>query len=145
MYIFPTPPLAALVRYIFKRTPIPYTVILMVAGLLIGLATQSSTLSFLENYTRIANIEPHLLLLIFLPTLIFESAFIMDFHTFKKTIFQSLLLAGPGLVISTVLTAVLARYVFTYNWTWVTALMFGAILSATDPVSVVALLSDLGM
>ena len=68
----------------------------------------------------------------------------MDFHTFKKTIFQALLLAGPGLLITTVLTAVMARYVFTYNWTWVTAIMFGAVLSATDPVSVVALLADLG-
>ena len=134
----------ALVRHIFKRTPIPYTVILMVVGLLIGLASRSDQLSFLNDYTSIANIDPHLLLLVFLPTLIFESAFIMDFHTFKKTIFQALLLAGPGLLITTVLTAVMARYVFTYNWTWVTAIMFGAVLSATDPVSVVALLADLG-
>lgn len=131
-------------RHLLKNTPIPYTVILMVVGLLIGLASNSSSLSFLEDYTKIANINPHLMLLTFLPTLIFESAFIMDVHIFKKTFIQGIALACPGLIISTALTAIMARYVFTYNWSWVTALLFGAILSATDPVSVVALLKDLG-
>lgn len=135
---------AALVRHILKRTPLPYTVILMVVGLLIGLATKSSKLSFLQDYTLIAGINPDLMLLTFLPTLIFESAFVMDIHTFKKTIFQALILACPGLIISTVLTAIMARYLFTYDWSWVTALLFGTIVSATDPVSVVALLKDLG-
>ena len=116
----------------------------MVVGLLIGLASNSSTLSFLQDYTFIANINPRLMLLTFLPTLIFESAFIMDVHTFKKAIFQALVLACPGLIISAVLIAILARYVFTYNWSWVTAMLFGSIFSATDPVSVVALLKDLG-
>lgn len=115
----------------------------MVAGLLIGLASNSS--SVLDDYTKIANIDPHLMLLIFLPTLIFEAAFIMDVHTFKKTVFQALVLACPGLIITTALTAIMARYIFTYNWSWVTAVMFGAIFSATDPVAVVALLKDLGV
>lgn len=84
------------------------------------------------------------MLSIFLPTLVFESAFIMDVHTFLKTIVQCLLLAGPGLVFSTFMVAVMARYIFTYDWSWVTALLFGSILSATDPVAVIALLKDLG-
>ena len=131
-------------RHILKRTPLPYTVILMVVGLLIGLASRSPQLSFLGDFIRIANIDPHLMLITFLPTLIFESAFVMDFHTFRKTSIQALILAGPGLIISTVLTGLMAAYVFTYNWSWVTAALFGAIMSATDPVSVVALLKDLG-
>ena len=88
--------------------------------------------------------DPHLMLYIFLPTLIFESAFVMDVHTFRKTIGQSLVLAGPGLILCTTLTALMGRYIFTYNWSWVTAMIFGVILSATDPVAVVALLKDLG-
>ena len=132
----------AFVRHLLKNTPLPYTVILMVVGLLIGLASNSS--SVLDNYTKIANINPHLMLLIFLPTLIFESAFIMDVHTFKKTVFQALVLACPGLIITTALTAIMARYIFSYDWSWVTAVLFGAIFSATDPVAVVALLKDLG-
>ncbi len=135
----------ALVRHILKHTPLPYTVVLLVLGLLFGLAADSDSLKFLREYSTIASIDPHLILFIFLPILIFESAFIMDVHTFKKTILQSLVLAGPGLLVSTFLTALMARYIFyTYSWSWVTSLLFGAILSATDPVSVVALLKELG-
>ena len=137
-------PCAALVRHVMKKTPIPYTVILIVLGLAVGAASTVDALSFLQSYTAIARMDAHLFLHIFLPILLFESAFVMDVHTFKKTIAQSLLLAGPGLILSSVLTAIIARYIFTYNWDWVTALLLGSILSATDPVAVVALLKDLG-
>lgn len=127
-----------------KHTPIPYTVILICLGLGFGAASNVEKLSFLHDFTGIARMDPHLMLYIFLPTLIFESAFVMDVHTFKKTIGQALILAGPGLILCTVLTALMGRYIFTYNWSWVTAMIFGVILSATDPVAVVALLKDLG-
>jgi NhaP-type Na+/H+ or K+/H+ antiporter len=55
---------------------------------------------------------------------------------------QVLLLAGPGVVIGTALTAVFVKYVFPYNWTWLESLLFGAMLSATDPVAVIALLQE---
>ena len=57
---------------------------------------------------------------------------------------QVLALAAPGLLITSALTAVMAKYLFTYNWSWVAALLFGAILSATDPVAVAALLKEQG-
>ena len=44
--------------------------------------------------------------------------------------------------IGTVITAFVAKYVFPYGWCWPKALMFGAMLSATDPVAVVALLKE---
>ena len=131
-------------RYLLKRTPLPYTVVLIMVGLLVGGAPKWQLLSFLQDYIAIAQLDPHLMLLIFLPTLIFESAFVMDVHTFKKTIGQVLILAGPGLLISAFLTSLMARYVFPYNWSWVVALLFGILLSATDPVAVVALLKELG-
>ena len=132
----------AMVRFLFKRLPIPYTVMLIICGLAVGFAAKAEPA--ISRYTAIAHMNPHLLLHVFLPILIFESAFSMNVHTFKKTLSQTLLLAGPGLMISTVLTAVMARYIFTYNWNWFEAIMFGAVLSATDPVAVVALLKDLG-
>ena len=48
----------------------------------------------LLDYTAIAHMDPHLILFIFLLTLVFESAFAMDVHTFKKTLFQTVILAG---------------------------------------------------
>ena len=149
-------------RYLLKRTPLPYTVVLIMVGLLVGGAPKWQLLSFLQDYIAIAQLDPHLMLLIFLPTLIFESAFVMDVHTFKKTIGQVLkILAGPGpsphaahlsaysdirecFHSSAFLTSLMARYVFPYNWSWVVALLFGILLSATDPVAVVALLKELG-
>ena len=52
-----------------------------------------------------------LLLLIFLPALIFESAFKMSFHMFRRELPKSLLLAGPGVIISALLTATVFLYV----------------------------------
>lgn len=134
----------ALVRHVLKHTPIPYTVILIILGLAFGAASNAEALSFLQDFTGLARIDPHLMLYVFLPTLLFESAFVMDGHTFRKTIGQAMLLSGPGLALCSFLTALMARYIFTYNWSWVTSLMFGSILSATDPVAVVALLKELG-
>ena len=134
----------ALVRHALKSTPIPYTVLLMVVGLVIGALSEITAMSFLKEYTTLATIDPHLMLFIFLPTLIFESAFVMDVHTFRKTIGQAIVLAGPGLLLCSSLTSIMARFVFPYGWTWVECFTFGTILSATDPVAVVALLKELG-
>ena len=46
-----------------------------------------------------ARMDPHLILYIFLPTLIFESAFVMNVHVFKRMTPQIVLLAGPGMLI----------------------------------------------
>ena len=48
----------------------------------------------------------------------------------------------PGL--NAGLTAVLVKYLFPYEWTWPVSLAFGTIISATDPVAVVATLKELG-
>jgi len=45
-------------------------------------------------------------------------------------------------VIGTTLVAVFVKYVFPYNWTWIESLLFGAMMSATDPVAVIALLHE---
>ncbi|MCE5166416.1 Sodium/hydrogen exchanger 10, partial [Datura stramonium] len=57
---------------------------------------------------------------------------------------QMLLLAGPGVLISTVLIGAAVKLAFPYDWNCKTSLLLGAILSATDPLAVVALLKDLG-
>ncbi|CAN8009751.1 unnamed protein product, partial [Ixodes pacificus] len=48
-------------------------------------------------YTYLARIDPKLLLHMFLPILIFESAFAMDAHTFVRCFSQCILMAVPGL------------------------------------------------
>ena len=92
--------------------------------------------------------DPHEILLIFLPALIFESAFNCDWHTIKMQFSQILIMAGPMVLLNTLMSAITMRYILGYNdsknFTWNAALLFGSIISATDPVAVVALLKELG-
>ncbi|XP_011024875.1 PREDICTED: sodium/hydrogen exchanger 7-like isoform X3 [Populus euphratica] len=57
---------------------------------------------------------------------------------------QMLLLAVPGVLISTCCLGCALKLIFPYNWSWTTSLLLGGLLSATDPVAVVALLKELG-
>jgi sodium/hydrogen exchanger 10/11 len=90
------------------------------------------------------HIDPHLLLYSFLPALIFADAVNLNIHLAKRVFFQCMLLAGPGVVLGSLLNALVGHYVFPYGWDWNLSMAFGAILSATDPVAVVALLKSLG-
>jgi len=88
------------------------------------------------------------MMLIFLPPLIFESAFSTDYHTFKKQLGKILLMAIPIILAATFLTALVMYYVLGYSelgLSWSACVMFGAIISATDPVAVVAILKTLGV
>lgn len=90
-----------------------------------------------------AAVEPELILFVLLPPLLFESAFGMDWEVFKKVSASSLILAGPGVVLSVALTGLTTKAIF-QDWDWSAAFMLGSILSATDPVAVVAVLHTLG-
>lgn len=48
----------------------------------------------------------------------------------------------PGVLLGTTAIAVLTKYTFPYNWTWTEALLFGAMMAATDPVATVAVLGE---
>ncbi len=146
--------LGTLTRHFLKRMPIPYTVLLVVVGVLLGIATRfdffaKSMEEVMRSIAWAGAINPHVVLFVFLPTLIFEAAFGMDWHTFRKTAVNAILLAGPGIMIAMGLTAALLIGVRVLDiglgqWTWPIALMFGAVISATDPVAVVAILRELG-
>ncbi|MCK4663975.1 MAG: cation:proton antiporter [Bacteroidales bacterium] len=141
-------------RHFLRKSPIPYTALLLIFGIGLGVATRTGlfegSLSALdESINWAGNIDPHLILYIFLPTLIFEAAFAMDVHTFKKSVTNTIILAVPGIIVALCLTAALVigidkAGIGLSGWGWSIALMFGAVISATDPVAVVALLKDLG-
>ena len=58
-----------------------------------------------------------------------------DFHVFGREIGQMLMLAVPGVIISSLLTAAFAMYAFPFDWNFSTAMTFGSMMSATDPVA----------
>jgi NhaP-type Na+/H+ or K+/H+ antiporter len=106
------------------------------------------------------NLDGHLILYVFLPILIFEAGFALDVHTFKKSFLNAFYLAGPGIVTATVMSGmafyglvvifggeggVLAEWnVEAGAFVFLASMLFGAVVSATDPVAVVALLKELG-
>ncbi len=142
------------VRHFFRKVPLPFTVILLIFGIGLGLLNRFELFSgwgetISKSLVWAAHINPHAILFVFLPILIFEAAFGMDLHTFKKTAVNSIILAVPGIMIALVLSAGLVillkvMNIGLFSWGWVIALMFGSVISATDPVAVVALLKELG-
>jgi NhaP-type Na+/H+ or K+/H+ antiporter len=145
--------IGACVRHWLKGSQIPYTVALLILGIGIGLVHRSDLFqqaalgltvgqTLGQTLDLVADISPHIILFVFLPTLIFESAFAMEVHLFRRMFSQIAILAVPGLILATGLTASLAKWAFPWDWSWALCLMFGALISATDPVAVVALLKE---
>ncbi len=144
----------AALKLLLAKINIPYTVGLFVVGMIIGTMSLHGAFSHTpllqESIVAACNIDPDLILNIFLPILIFSAAYELDIHIFRKTLTNSTLLAVPGLIIAMLLTAALMMGVTflapSYSgWNWSYALMFGALISATDPVAVVALLGELSI
>lgn len=137
-FLFTAILLGVLTRVSGKRLKLPYTVLLLILGVLLSALDQHGGLGFVGASTRLwTSLTGRHMLVIFIPALLFGSASSVDFHIFSREIPQMLLLALPGVVISTVVTALFARFAMGYNWGWNEAMAFGAMMSATDPVAVV--------
>jgi len=149
-------------RHNLRKIPVPFTVLLLLIGIGLGILVRSGLMNisskgfiqetfnlFTHSITWAGSIDPHLILFVFLPTLIFEAAFALDVHAFKKSIGNALILAAPGIIVALILTAIIVMMISSsgiglVKWDWIIALLFGTLISATDPVSVVALLKELG-
>ncbi|MFT4580777.1 MAG: CPA1 family monovalent cation:H+ antiporter [Gammaproteobacteria bacterium] len=122
-----------------RNLPIPYTVFLVMLGMLLSsLAGSVPGLGALKEF----HLTPDLVFFIFLPALIFESALNLDARRLLSDIAPIFILAVPALVIS---TAIIGLGIWLYlDLNLILALLFGALISATDPVAVVALFKELG-
>lgn len=112
---------------------LPYTTILVIAGL--GL----ETLGFLPAI----ELTPELVLLLFLPPLAFESAFHLDFERLRQDLTPVAVFALLGVILSMFVAGLVL--VMTLGIPWQVALLFGTLIAATDPVSVVAVFRELGV
>jgi len=119
----------------------PYTVLMVLLGCVVQVISNAYP-HILEKYLATAFLNAHAILTIFLPALIFSSAFEMEMHIFYRSIVQVMMLAGPGTLMSTGLTAVMIWII--WDWNVLCALLFGSIVSATDPVAVVSILHSCG-
>ena len=142
-----------LTKKFLKKLPIPFTVILLIIGLFMGVVDRFDWVANIGFVTKAiywaGHIKPEIILYVFLPTLIFEAAFDLDVHTFKKSFGNAFLMAVPGIIVAICISASMAMGIRYFgvgfgNWDWYVSLMFGSVICATDPVAVVSLLKELG-
>lgn len=110
---------------------VPYTVALVVTGLALGIIGGPFSVSLTED----------LILDVFVPALLFEAAYNLPWPRLRAEIRPITALAIPGVIASTFLVGATVHLA---GLRWPVALLFGALISATDPVSVLATFRHLG-
>lgn len=116
-----------------KRFRWPYTVGLVLVGLFI------TPVLHLDEIT----VSPDLILGLLVPPLLFEAAFHIRIEDLRRDLWLILLLAIPGVIVTTLLVGGAVHWIADISMG--TALVFGSLVAATDPVSVVALFKQLGV
>ena len=131
---------AAATKGAADRYRLPFTVMLVVVGIALKELGEigASGLHFLTDI----RVAPEVILFVFLPTLIFESAYNMDTRLLRRNLAPILALAVPGLIVSAGLIGLLVWALTPLDLP--AALLLGTILSATDPVAVIALFKQMG-
>jgi len=122
---------ASLVAIVGRRFRIPYTVGLVIAGLIIGWQSDLTV-----------EISPKLFLSLFLPPLLFEAAFHVNFERLRQNLGTIIFLAVPSVVLNMLFVG------FVVYWggglALPVAIVFGSLIAATDPVAVVSIFRKLG-
>jgi CPA1 family monovalent cation:H+ antiporter len=127
--------IAALVAIFVRHYRLPYTIGLVGIGLLISAI-------FPEPIPRLISSEVILSLLV--PPLIFEAAFHLRLDDLRRDLGFILLLAVPGVILTTLVVGGLISLA-NIGISIQLAMVFGALIAATDPVAVVALFRRLGV
>lgn len=130
---------AALVAILARTARMPYTVALVFAGLGLGAVHPVAGI----------HLTKELLYSVFLPGLLFEASYHLDFRLFRSNARTILALSIPGVIASIVVTASILAFGsravrLGEGFGWPQALVFSSLISATDPIAVVALFKTLG-
>lgn len=131
--------IAVVAGIIFRRIKIPYTIGLFLVGVFATLF--SSNVAEIEHLFDFV-LSPDIILFLFLPPLVFEAAFHINKRQMSRTFLPIIVLAIPGLIISTIIIGYIVGYATPLPLLY--AMLFGALISATDPVSVIGLFKNIG-
>ncbi len=124
---------AAVVAMLARRLHVPYSVGLVAAGI---------SLAFLPFAPKV-DLTKELIFTVLLPPLIFEAAFYLHWKELRRELPVVLALASLGVLLSAAATAFGMRLLV--HWQWPSALVFGVLIAATDPVSVIATFKEAGV
>jgi CPA1 family monovalent cation:H+ antiporter len=118
--------ISAVVAMLTRRLRLPYSVGLVAAGIVLALLPFSPRIALTKD----------LLFTVLLPPLIFEAAFYLRWKDLRRDLPVVLVLATFGVILSAAAMAAGMHYLV--RWQWFSALIFGILIAATDPVSVIA-------
>lgn len=121
----------AVVASLARPARIPYEIALVVTGLALAIVP----------WTPSVTVTPAVILTVFLPVLLFHGAYNLPLADLRANLVPVTVLALPGVVIGAALVGGALRLV---GLSWTSALLLGAIIAATDPVSVLAIFGQLG-
>lgn len=120
------------VALVSRRFGLPYVTGLVLAGL-----------SITDLLPQPIRLDSALILNLLLPILLFQAAINTDVRRLRSTIKPISLLAGPGIVIASGVTASILKFVLGIGW--IPALLMGTILAITDTVSVIAVFKEVSV
>jgi CPA1 family monovalent cation:H+ antiporter len=123
---------ACLIAMLTRRLGLPYIVGLVAAGFLIALLPNSPNLP----------LSRELIFNVLLPPLVFEGALQLDWERFRNELPLTLTLAFVGVAIATAVVGAGMHWIL--GWSWIGAALFGVLIAATDPVSVIAAFREMG-
>ena len=140
--------LSTFVYFIARRLKAPYTVLLVLVGLLLVPVANApyvgSVLGFIDDMV----LTPELLFFIFLPILIFESGFNMSLRKMLDSAWTISFMAIGVMSLSVLTVATLVYFILPLigiQIPFIVALLFGAIISPTDPVAALSMFKELGV
>jgi CPA1 family monovalent cation:H+ antiporter len=129
---------ASIIAVIAQRLRIPYTVALVLGGLALGSARlHLPVLVALSQQQRPDWLRPDIMLILFLPPLLFEGSIKIPLRQLRENAIPIALLANAGVLIATLTTGFAVHWGTGYPL--LVALVFGSIVAATDPISVLAI------
>jgi Na+:H+ antiporter len=124
--------LATVLGLVSRRARVlPYPVVLAGAGIVVGLLPGE----------QLPHIGADVILLAFVPGLVFEAALTLDLPELRRRLVPVGLLATVGVVLTVLLIGTLTH--FALGFSWAAGMLLGAILAPTDPIAVVTLLRQL--
>ncbi|UXI03804.1 cation:proton antiporter [Photobacterium sp. TY1-4] len=125
---------AVVAKEVSRRSRLPYSITLILAGLAMHAIQPSFSLPIDPLSEK--ELAHDVILYILLPTLVFETAYNLDISKLTANRVAIFVLAIPGVLISSIVVATIVYYLTPLSWQY--ALLLGAILSATDPTAVIA-------
>lgn len=123
--------LATVVAMMSRYVKIPYALALVITGLIAGATGLFHQVS----------LDPHILFVIFLPPLLFDAAINMSLNVLAKNWKPVSIYAVAGTIVAAIITGLMMHYIL--GLPLASALVFGALIAPTDPISVIAVLKEL--